>query len=74
MEDAPPLEDNVYAEFYDVEKPVIKFLEGINEIQHVQGNLGEIAEEQSKDKIWSEVISWVEKGQLPNKVEKRKRF
>ena len=29
----------------------------------------EVAEEQAKDKVWSEVISWVEKGQLPKKVE-----
>ena len=35
MEDAPPLEDNVYAESYKVDEPVIKFLEGINEIQQV---------------------------------------
>ena len=26
MEDAPALEDDVYAEFYDMEEPVIKFL------------------------------------------------
>ena len=35
MEDAPPLEEDVYAKFYEVDEPVIKFLEGINEIQHV---------------------------------------
>ena len=35
MEEAPPLGDDVYAEFYDVDEPVIKFLEGINEIQHI---------------------------------------
>ena len=69
MEDALPLEDDVYAEFYDVDEPVIKFLEGINKIQHVQWNLGETAEEQAKNKVWSEVISWVEKGLLPNKAE-----
>ena len=46
-----------------------QYINGINEIQHVQQNLGEIAEEQAKDKVWSEVISWVEKGQLPNKAE-----
>ena len=71
MEDAPLIEDNVYAEFYEVEEPVIKYINGINEIQHVQRNLGEIAKEQAKDKVWSEVISWVEKGQLPNKAETR---
>ena len=31
----------------------------------------EIAKEQSKDKVWSKVISWVEKGQLPEKLETR---
>ena len=30
-----------------------------------------IAVEQSKDKVWSKVISWVEKGQLPEKTETR---
>ena len=29
----------------------------------------EIAEEQTKDEVWSEVISWVEKGQLLEKAE-----
>ena len=28
-------------------------------------------EEQSKDEVWSKVISWVEKGQLPEKAETR---
>ena len=31
---------------------------------YVQFSVIEIAKEQSKDKFWSEVISWVEKGQL----------
>ena len=31
----------------------------------------EVAEEQAKDKALSEVISWVEKGQLPKKAETR---
>ena len=34
-------------------------------------NPGEIAEEQAKDKVWSEVNSWVENEQLPNKAETR---
>ena len=68
MENAPLIEDDIYAKFYEVEEPVIKYINGINEIQHVQRNLGEIAEEQAKDEVWSEVISWVEKGQLPNKA------
>ena len=41
---------------------------GVNEIQQIQRSLIEIAEEQSKDEGWSEVISWVEKGQLPGKA------
>ena len=31
----------------------------------------EVPEEQAKDKVWSEVISWVEKGLLPEKAETR---
>ena len=38
---------------------------------YVQPSLIEIAEEQSKDEVWSKVISWVEKGQLPEKAETR---
>ena len=45
MEDAPALEDVVYAEFYDVDEPGIKFLGGTNEVQHVQRQLSEVAEE-----------------------------
>ena len=63
------LKDDVYAEFYDVDEPVIKFLEGINEVQHVQRQLSEVAEEQAKDKGCSEVITWVEKGHMPDKSE-----
>ena len=74
MEDALSLEDDVYVEFYDVEEPVIKFLEGINEVQHVQQQLSEVAEEQAKDEVWSEVISWVEKGHMPDKLEARGRL
>ena len=36
MEDAPLLEDNVYAEFCNVDEPVITFLDGINEIHDVR--------------------------------------
>ena len=71
MEDAPALEDNLYAEFYDVDEPVIKFLGGINQVQHVQQQLSEVAEEQAKDEVWSEVIKWVEKGHAPDKSEVR---
>ena len=48
---------------------MIKYLEGINEIQHVQRNLGEISDEQAKDEVWSEVIKWVKRGKVPDKVE-----
>ena len=50
---------------------MIRFEGGGNEIQLIQRSLIEIAEEQSKDKVWSQVISWVEKGQLPEKLETR---
>ena len=66
-----PLEEDEYAEFYEIDEPVIKFEEGVNEIQHIQRSLIEIAEEQAKDKVWSEVISWIEQGRLPEKVETR---
>ena len=48
---------------------MINFEGGVNEIQHIQRSMMEIAEEQTKEKVWSEVISWVEKGQLPEKAE-----
>ena len=50
------------AEFYEIYEPVIKFEEGVNEIQYIQCSLIDIAEEQAKDKVWSEVISWIEQG------------
>ena len=50
---------------------MIKYIEGINEIQHIQRSLGEISEEQVKDEVWSEVIKWVERGSVPDKVEIR---
>ena len=62
------MEKDEYAEFYEINKPVIKFEGGVNEIQH---SLIEIAEEQTKDEVWSEVISWIEQGQLPEKTETR---
>ena len=63
--EAPQLEEDKYAEFYEIDKPVIKFEGRVNEIQQKF----EIAEEQTKDKIWSEVISWIEQGWLPVKTE-----
>ena len=50
---------------------MIKFAGRVNEIQHIQRNMIEVAEEQAKDKVWSEVISWIEKGQLQEKAETR---
>ena len=48
---------------------MIKFEGGVKETQHIHGSLIEIAKEQSKDEVWRKVISWVEKGQLPEKLE-----
>ena len=31
----------------------------------------EVAEEKAKDKVWREVISWVEQGRVPEKSETR---
>ena len=31
----------------------------------------DVAEEQAKDEIWREVISWVEQGHVPKKMETR---
>ena len=50
---------------------MINFEGGVNKIQHIQWILVEIAEKQSKEEVWSKVISWVEKGQLPEKAETR---
>ena len=58
-------------EFYEIDEPVIQFAEGVNEIQHIQGSMIEVAEEQAKDKVWREVISWVEQGRVREKKEKR---
>ena len=71
MSEAPPLKEDEYAKFDEIDEPVIKFEEAVNEIQHIQRSLIEIAEEQSKDQVWSEVISWIEQGQLPKKTETR---
>ena len=71
MGEAPSLEEEEYAEFYKIDEPVIRFQREVNEIQHIQHSLIEITKEQSKDKVWSEVISWIEKGQLPEKAKTR---
>ena len=71
MAEAPPLEEDKYEEFYKIDKPVIKFAGGVNEIQHIQRSLIKIADEKIKDKVWSEVISWKEQERLPEKMETR---
>ena len=58
MLEAPPLLEDKHAE-------------GVNEIQHIQHSMIEVAEEQAKDKVWREVISWVEQGCVPEKKETR---
>ena len=42
MVEALPLEEDEYAEFYEIDKPVIRFEGGVNEIQHIQRSLIEI--------------------------------
>ena len=56
MGEAPTLTEDEYAKFYEIDKPVIKFEGGVNEIQHIQQSLVEITKEQSKDQAWSKVI------------------
>ena len=53
MVEALTLEEDEYVEFYKIDKPVIRFEGGVNKIQHIQRSLIEIAEEQSKDQVWS---------------------
>ena len=57
MAEAPMLAADEYPEFYEIDKPEINFEGGVNKIQHIQRSLVEIAEEQSKDKVWIKVIS-----------------
>ena len=47
MAEAPSLEEDEYAEFYEIDKPVIRFKGGVNEIQRIQRSLIEITKEQS---------------------------
>ena len=68
MEEALALVEDKQAEFHGIDEPVIKFKGGVNEIQHIQQSFFEITEEQSKDKVWSKVIGWLKKGQLPEKA------
>ena len=67
MVEAPPLEEDKYPEFYEIDEPVIQFEGEVNEIQHVKRSMAEMAAEQAKDKVWSNVISWVEQGRVPEK-------
>ena len=71
MAEAPALAEDDYAKFYEINEPVINFEGEVNEIQHIQRSMVEVEEEQAKDEVWREVISWVEKGQLPEKAETR---
>ena len=57
MLEAPPLSEDKYAEFYEIDEPVIQFADKENEIQYIQQSMVEVAEEQVKDKVWREVIS-----------------
>ena len=67
MAKALQLEDE-YAEFYEIDQPVIKFEGRVNEIQHIQQCLMKIALEQSKDEVCSEVIRQIEQGRLLEKT------
>ena len=71
MEEALTLAEDNYAKFYEIDESVINFGEGVNEIQYIQRSMLEVAEEQAKNEVWSVVISWIEKGQLPEKAETR---
>ena len=62
MAKALSLEEDEYAEFYEMDEPVIKFKGGVNDFQHILCSLIEITEEQAKDQVWSEMISWIEQG------------
>ena len=58
MVKAPKLAEEEYVKFYEIDELVIRFEGGVNEIQNIQQSLVEIAKEQSKNKVWSKVISW----------------
>ena len=44
MAEAPLLEEDKHAKFWEIDEPVIKFKGGVNEIHHMQRSLIEIAE------------------------------
>ena len=68
MAEAPPLEEDENAKFNKIDTPVIKFEGGVNEIQHIQLSIVEIAEKQAKNEVWREEISWVEQGRGHRKL------
>ena len=51
MPEALLLSEDKYAEFYEIDKSVIQFAEGVNGIQCIQRSMIEVAEEQAKDKV-----------------------
>ena len=44
MSEALLLSEDEYAEFYEIDKPMIQFAEGVNEIQHIQRSIIKITE------------------------------
>ena len=65
------VEEYEYAEFYEIDEPVIQFEDKVYEIQCIQRSMVEIATEQVKDEVWSKVISWMEQGLAPEKTKTR---
>ena len=53
MSKALSLSEEEYAQFFEKDDPYIQFADKVNEIQHVQRSMFEIAE------VCREVISWV---------------
>ena len=45
MAEAPTLEEDKYAKFYKIDKPVIRFEGGVNKIQYIQRSPIEITKE-----------------------------
>ena len=71
MLEAPLLSLDEYAAFPEIQKPVIQCEGAVNEMQYIQCSMIKIAEEQTEDKVWSSVISWVEPGHVPEKTDTR---
>ena len=51
MGEGLPLEEDEYAEFNEVDEPIIRFEGVVNDIQNVQRSTAEIAEEQGKTRF-----------------------